>query len=437
MGVPVLEDDEEEWIPHVSGVPAPLDDEKDESQGSRVAGDRGAPPSHLGEDIDVEDVRLSLRDLEECSDATYANPPPVLPSPEKRPAPPRPPLPVRRPVSPHPPGAETEQRGSPIDFAAVLGGPARASLPGAPHLSAAEPDGLLKAPAQDEAASSNVSARPVGARHLFFVLVGIVLGGAAWVGWRYASATSGASVEGRNEVTLATTEPASGLGTPGVHKPVLRAMEPALPPDDSALPSEPEIEPADVASVGDSAEDDDWVYVRPLCPGPMPRREPRRRPAGNGAEPGDERRDVEGNPEPHTRAQPRVPETPTRVEPIEASAPESPAAHEETGVANEESPTELPPAAEPSADLPLTPSREQVQAALSAVRSAVQACVEGRGTVRVRVSVARSGRVTTALVEDPYWARPPTGTCIARAVRTARFPPFVQDRFVVVYPFTL
>jgi hypothetical protein len=44
--------------------------------------------------------------------------------------------------------------------------------------------------------------------------------------------------------------------------------------------------------------------------------------------------------------------------------------------------------------------------------------------------------VTTATVNGPF-AGTPTGSCIARAVRAARFPPFAQPRFAVTYPFHL
>ncbi|MCU0672892.1 MAG: hypothetical protein MUE69_08900 [Myxococcota bacterium] len=89
----------------------------------------------------------------------------------------------------------------------------------------------------------------------------------------------------------------------------------------------------------------------------------------------------------------------------------------------------------PSADLPEEPTRDEVQAALSAIRPAVQSCVQPGAQVRVRITIANSGRVTTAVVEDDYWSRQPHGGCIARAVRTASFPRFARDRFVVVFPF--
>ena len=92
----------------------------------------------------------------------------------------------------------------------------------------------------------------------------------------------------------------------------------------------------------------------------------------------------------------------------------------------------------PPSNLPEHPSREQVQAALNAIRPQVAACLEGQhATVRVRITVRSSGRVTTAVVQDSFYARPPIGSCIARTVRRARFPAFSEDTFVVLYPFQL
>lgn len=94
------------------------------------------------------------------------------------------------------------------------------------------------------------------------------------------------------------------------------------------------------------------------------------------------------------------------------------------------------PAMSADADMPETPTRQQVQSALLAVRSGVQACMGRGGRVPVRVTVSgRTGRVMTATVQDAYFARQPTGGCIARAVRQARFPRFSQERLVVVYPY--
>lgn len=92
----------------------------------------------------------------------------------------------------------------------------------------------------------------------------------------------------------------------------------------------------------------------------------------------------------------------------------------------------------PEPELPPHPTRQEVQIALDSVRPQVAACLDGQhGTVRVRVTVRGSGRVTTAVVQDSLYAQPPVGSCIARAVRGAPFPPFSQESFVVLYPFQL
>ena len=95
------------------------------------------------------------------------------------------------------------------------------------------------------------------------------------------------------------------------------------------------------------------------------------------------------------------------------------------------------PAAPPAVDRPEVPGREQVRASLEAVRPAVLECARGQARgVSVRVNVASSGRVTTAIVSGALVGTP-AGSCVARAVRGARFPAFTQDHFVVDYPYQL
>ncbi len=87
-------------------------------------------------------------------------------------------------------------------------------------------------------------------------------------------------------------------------------------------------------------------------------------------------------------------------------------------------------------ELPERPTRAQVQAGMLSVRSAVQRCLGRGGRVPVRVVIlGRTGSVQTAQVQDAFFARQPTGGCIARAVRGAEFPPFQQTRLTVVYPY--
>ncbi|UJR80383.1 hypothetical protein [Sandaracinus amylolyticus] len=96
-----------------------------------------------------------------------------------------------------------------------------------------------------------------------------------------------------------------------------------------------------------------------------------------------------------------------------------------------------PAAAEPDEDLPATPDRGAVLAAIQAVEPAVRACAEAEhGVASVRIVVANTGRVTTATVGGQF-AGTPVGSCVARAVRTARFPRFASERFEVTYPFQL
>jgi len=62
---------------------------------------------------------------------------------------------------------------------------------------------------------------------------------------------------------------------------------------------------------------------------------------------------------------------------------------------------------------------------MNAVRPLVLACYERYGvpgTAMVDVRIARSGRVSSVVVRTGTFAGTPTGTCVAKAVRTARFP---------------
>ncbi len=95
----------------------------------------------------------------------------------------------------------------------------------------------------------------------------------------------------------------------------------------------------------------------------------------------------------------------------------------------------------PQADarpVPAQPQREDVVAALESVALDVRGCAPAYSgaVVRVRVTFAPSGRVTTAVVSGRL-AGTPEGSCVARAVRAARVPPFERSSFVVAYPYRL
>lgn len=84
--------------------------------------------------------------------------------------------------------------------------------------------------------------------------------------------------------------------------------------------------------------------------------------------------------------------------------------------------------------LPQQPDRAQVIAAMAAVRPAVQACfgaAHGTATANVRI-LGSSGRVSTARVTGQAGG---IGSCIARAVRQARFPKFAMQALTISYPF--
>ena len=81
------------------------------------------------------------------------------------------------------------------------------------------------------------------------------------------------------------------------------------------------------------------------------------------------------------------------------------------------------------------PSRTEVRDVLDGVAPQVYACFgEEHGLAEVVVVAASSGRVTTATVSGRF-AGTPVGSCIARAVRSARFPEFTNPRFEVHYEY--
>lgn len=79
------------------------------------------------------------------------------------------------------------------------------------------------------------------------------------------------------------------------------------------------------------------------------------------------------------------------------------------------------------------PSREQVIAAMSRVQGDVRACYgssHGVATADLTV-IGRSGRITTAHIDGMSGS---VGSCIARAVRKAKFPKFAAESISIRYP---
>lgn len=99
-------------------------------------------------------------------------------------------------------------------------------------------------------------------------------------------------------------------------------------------------------------------------------------------------------------------------------------------------PKRKPAPAAAASNLPEKPSRDDVMQAMNAVKGPVAACGQGEsGVAFANVTVAGdTGRVTNATIEGQTGA---VGSCIARAVRKAKFPRFQASTFKVKFPFRL
>jgi hypothetical protein len=114
---------------------------------------------------------------------------------------------------------------------------------------------------------------------------------------------------------------------------------------------------------------------------------------------------------------------------------EAPAA-EVTEAAAPEAP-EAPEASEPAAPaLPEKLTRDQVRNGLDALRSQVLQCANGTyGRVLADVTISAPGRVSHAVIEGTF-AGTNAGSCMARALRSAKFPAFSGEDISVRYPFS-
>jgi|GEM_PF-6797074 len=91
----------------------------------------------------------------------------------------------------------------------------------------------------------------------------------------------------------------------------------------------------------------------------------------------------------------------------------------------------------PTGEVPTGPTRSEVVARLESVRSSVQTCAAGRsGVADLDITIAHTGVVMHVLVGGDF-AGTTEGSCIARAVRQARFPQFKQERFRLLYPYAI
>jgi hypothetical protein len=116
---------------------------------------------------------------------------------------------------------------------------------------------------------------------------------------------------------------------------------------------------------------------------------------------------------------------PTETEPAETEpATTAPAKTE---------PTETQPSAKPEESPEAPPfDRAAARAALASAAGAASGCGKGEGTgvVQVSVTFANSGRVTASNVSGAY-AGTPTGSCVARAMRSATVPAYSGTRITV------
>ncbi len=90
----------------------------------------------------------------------------------------------------------------------------------------------------------------------------------------------------------------------------------------------------------------------------------------------------------------------------------------------------------PQQPLPQTPSRDAIFATLTSLRSQVRRCVEQKlGVAQLDISIKGSGRVSHVVVNGDFRGTK-QGSCIARIVRKARFEPFKQPEFRVLFPYS-
>ena len=89
----------------------------------------------------------------------------------------------------------------------------------------------------------------------------------------------------------------------------------------------------------------------------------------------------------------------------------------------------------PAAPLPEQPTRNDVQAGIEGVRSALNVCAAGaHGTVFANLTIQGNGRVSYSVVEGEF-TNGTVGSCMARALRSASFPQFSGPSLKVRYPF--
>ena len=97
------------------------------------------------------------------------------------------------------------------------------------------------------------------------------------------------------------------------------------------------------------------------------------------------------------------------------------------------------PTAAPASDLPQMLNMNQIRTGMRKIRGRIQACydkfqIEGKATVRL--TIKKNGAVSAAKVKGKFFGTD-TGTCVAAAVKKARFPKFGGKDMTITYPFLL
>ena len=93
----------------------------------------------------------------------------------------------------------------------------------------------------------------------------------------------------------------------------------------------------------------------------------------------------------------------------------------------------------PENDLPETLSREQIQSSMRRIKPRIQSCFDRfkvPGLASVKITISRSGQVSTSRVKGVF-AGTPTGGCVQSAARSATFPKFKGSSIGITYPFIL
>lgn len=166
-----------------------------------------------------------------------------------------------------------------------------------------------------------------------------------------------------------------------------------------------------VAEVVDEPEEEP---AEPVAVAPRPRPEP-----------------VAVAPRPRPRPEPVATPRP-RPEPVAVAPRPTPRPVDDGPAIAAETPTRAP---RPTGDRPATPTRQDVAAAIEAIRPQLRQCApELTGHVaNVRFTFVSSGRATSAMVPNDFGS-PPQRSCVARVARQASVPAFSDPQLVVTYP---